>query len=167
MSADHEQRTALLGIYLNDHLAGATGGVELLRRTARARRGAPAGAPLERLAAEVTEDRAALTQIMDALGVKPQRVKVYVAWAAEKAGRLKPNGRVVRRSPLSDVLELEAMLVGVHGKAALWRTLLMLAPHERSLDPERLNELLQRAERQAAELEELRAASARDVLGRS
>ena len=38
--------TAFLGIYLNDHLAGATAGVELARRTAAAQHAKPAGAAL-------------------------------------------------------------------------------------------------------------------------
>jgi hypothetical protein len=47
----------LLGIYLNDHLAGATGGAELARRVAGSHKGNPGGA-LQRLAAEVRQDRA-------------------------------------------------------------------------------------------------------------
>ncbi|MGV9847844.1 hypothetical protein ACWDWU_03430 [Streptomyces sp. NPDC003442] len=35
----------------------------------------------------------------------------------EKAGRLKPNGRLRRRSGLSTVLELESPRIGVEGKA--------------------------------------------------
>ncbi len=58
----------LLGIYLNDHLAGATGGAELARRVAR-RGGDPDGGALQRFAAEVAQDRAALLEVMAALGV--------------------------------------------------------------------------------------------------
>src|SRR5579863_6891798 len=83
---------ALLGIYLNDHLAGATGGVELARRTAASHRGSEAGERLEQLAAELAADRASLLTIMTRLGVPARRYKAYAAWLAEKAGRLKLNG---------------------------------------------------------------------------
>jgi hypothetical protein len=56
----------LLGIYLNDHLAGATGGTQLAWRAAAG--GTAAAGDLRRFAAEVTQDRATLLQIMAALG---------------------------------------------------------------------------------------------------
>ena len=52
--------TSLLGIYLNDHLAGATAGTELARRMARSHRGQEESGPLNRLAAEIAQDRSAL-----------------------------------------------------------------------------------------------------------
>ncbi len=41
-------RHDLLGIYLNDHLEGATGGSELARRVAASHRGPGAGAAVQR-----------------------------------------------------------------------------------------------------------------------
>jgi hypothetical protein len=73
----------LLGIYLNDHLAGATGGLELARRVARSHRGPGAGAAVQRLAAEVAQDRAVLEDIMDALGIPVRAYKVCAAWIGE------------------------------------------------------------------------------------
>lgn len=153
----------LLGVYLNDHLAGSTGGLELFRRAARTQKDTPAGAPLARLAADVAADREALLDLMRALGVRPQRYKQYLAWGAEKAGRLKLNGRFVRRSPLSNVLELEALVMGVEGKAAGWRTLRALAEHDDRLDRGRLDELRDRAGQQVRTLEELRLQQAAEV----
>ena len=75
-----------LGIYLNDHLAGATAGVELARRVAGAEQ-VPAAVPeLRQFADEVAEDRAALRRIMGTLGVPVRGYKVWAAWAGEKAG---------------------------------------------------------------------------------
>ena len=42
---------------------------------------------------------------------------------AEKLGRLKLNGRLRGYSPLSRLLELEGLLIGITGKMALWKTL--------------------------------------------
>ncbi|MDT7562014.1 MAG: hypothetical protein QOG76_638, partial [Pseudonocardiales bacterium] len=82
--------------------------------------------------------------------------KVYAGWIAEKAGRVKLNGHLLSRSPLSSVTELEGMRLGVEGKTSAWRTLRALAEHDRRLDRTRLDELLARATRQAEELETAR-----------
>jgi hypothetical protein len=154
----------LLGIYLNDHLAGATGGLELARRVAASQR-APADSTLERLAAEIAQDRAALEDIMAALGIPVRAYKVYAAWLGEKAARLKLNGYLLTRSPLSSLEELEMLRLGVEGKAAGWRTLRVLSETDKRLEPGRLDELIARARRQADLLEELRVRAAGQVIG--
>jgi hypothetical protein len=156
---------SLLGIYLNDHLAGATGGEELARRAARSHRGGDGGADLQRLAGEVSQDLAALLDIMAALKVPVRSYKVYVAWIGEKAARLKLNGSLLTPSPLSKLEELEMLRLGVEGKAAGWRTLRTLAETDSRLDPARLDELISRARRQADLLEELRVRSAAQIIG--
>jgi hypothetical protein len=156
---------SLLGIYLNDHLAGATGGVELVRRSAAAHRGSPTGSTLQRLADEIAADRDALLEIMAGLEVPVRQYKVYAAWVAEKVGRLKLNGHLLDRSPLSSLLEVEALRLGVEGKACLWRTLRELAEHEPRVDGERVAGLLQRAKEQVDTLEELRVQTSKEVFG--
>src|ERR1700684_2344041 len=149
-------RSGMLGIYLNDHLAGATAGSDLAHRMVRSHRGREEAGPLSRLAAEIAQDRAALLNIMASLGVTVRLYKVGAAWIGEKAGRLKFNGRLLARSPLSDLEELELLRLGVEGKAAGWRTLRTLADTDERLDPGHLDELMSRARRQADLLEELR-----------
>src|SRR6185437_11132706 len=148
-----QPEVSMLGIYLNDHLAGATAGTELAHRTARSHRDGKNGSTLRRVAAEIGQDRAALLDIMAALGIKVRRYKVGAAWVGEKAGRLKFNGRLFARSPLSNLEELEMLRLGVEGKAAGWRTLRTLADTDMRLDPARLDELISRAGRQADLLE--------------
>ncbi|MCW2910563.1 MAG: hypothetical protein JWL68_5352 [Actinomycetia bacterium] len=153
-----------LGIYLNDHLAGATGGLELARRVARAGQ-VPAPQPeLRRFAEEVAEDREMLLRIMGTLGVPVRSYKVWAAWAGEKAGRLKPNGRLTTRSPLSNLVELEMLRLGVEGKAAGWRTLRELADRDARLDAGQLDRLISQARRQADFLEEARVRAALQVI---
>jgi hypothetical protein len=154
-----------LGIYLNDHLGGATAGLEIARRTTRAHAGSTAGAPLRQLASEIAADRRALTAIMQALGVPNRRYKVYAGWAAEKVGRFKPNGHLWRRSPLSSVLELESLRVGIEGKLACWRVLRQQARTDRRLDPGQLDDLIAGAERQIRTVEHLRMEAAADTFG--
>jgi hypothetical protein len=141
-----------LAIYLNDHLAGATGGVELARRIAHEHE----DAELTGLARDIEQDRDSLLRIMASLGVRPDQVKVAGGWLGEKLGRLKPNGRLFSRSPLSHVIELEAMRLGVDGKAAGWQTLRRLADHDDRLDRTQLDELLARARSQKDSLENAR-----------
>jgi len=157
-------RAGMLGIYLNDHLAGATAGSELAHRMARSHRGREEGGPLSRLAAEIAQDRSALLAIMASLGVTVRAYKVGAAWIGEKAGRLKLNGRLLARSALSDLEELELLRLGVEGKAAGWRTLRTQADTDARLDAGRLDELISRASSQAGQLEELRVRAARRVL---
>jgi hypothetical protein len=150
----------LMGVYLNDHLAGATGGTELAHRVAASQRRTPDAETLEQLAEDIAEDRAALIEIMGTLGIPLRRYKVYAGWAAEKVGRLKLNGQVRGRSPLSDLLELESLCMGVEGKGAMWRVLRILADIEQRLDSRRLDVLIERAEAQSRTLEELHRAAA-------
>ncbi|MFG3343496.1 hypothetical protein ACGF1Z_00340 [Streptomyces sp. NPDC048018] len=150
----------LLAVYLNDHLAGSTAGLSLIRRIARQHRGTPRQAALSVLAHEVAEDRETLRQIMRALGVPARRTRAVLGALGERAGRLKLNGRVLSRSPLSDVLELEAMRLGVEGKAACWSALRSVADVDPRLEHDMLDGLLDRARRQADVLEEMRLAAA-------
>jgi hypothetical protein len=151
----------LIAIYLNDHLAGSTGGLELARRARGANRGTEFEAPLERLATEIAEDRAALLDVMARLGVTRDPLKVWAGWAAEKAGRLKLNGRLTGYSPLSRVVELEALALGIEGKRALWRALATVAAEDERLAGVDFAALGRRADRQRrlVERERLRAAA--------
>jgi hypothetical protein len=154
-----------LDIYLNDHLAGSTVGLELGRRAAGAARGSPEGDALDRLVEEIAEDRRALLEVMAALGVPVRHYKIYAAWVAEKVGRVKPNGHVRARSPLSGLLELEVMRLGVEGKGAGWRTLRTIAEHDDRIEISRLDGLIARAARQADILENLRIETANRLFG--
>ncbi|HEY3956421.1 MAG TPA: hypothetical protein VGM53_23885 [Streptosporangiaceae bacterium] len=158
-------RQVLLGVYLNDHLAGATIGMSLARRmVASAEPASERAMVLSTLADDITEDRSALLQIMAALGIQVRRYKVLAAWAGEKAGRLKLNGYLLTRSPLSDLEETEFLHLGVAGKAAGWRTLRVLANRDSRLDAGRLDALIARADHQASVLESLRSSAAERVL---
>lgn len=152
--------TSLLGIYLNDHLAGSTAGVALIRRTAQAHEGTPAGPVLAKLAKEIAADREDLLAMMAALEIGIAHYKLAGAWVAERAGRLKLNGRLLSRSPLSSLVELEGMKLGVEGKITGWRSLRSLADHDPRLDAAELDRLISRGKAQSRTLEKLRAAAA-------
>jgi hypothetical protein len=147
----------LLSTYLQDHFAGATGGLELAKRIARQ---LPEPA-VDGIAAEIESDRDMLREVMSALGVSPSTLKVGMGWLGERVGRLKLNQRVFGRSPLSDVLELEGLIVGVSGKLQLWRALALIAPTEARLQRFDFERLARRAEDQRHRLEDMHARAVR------
>ncbi|MFF4818904.1 hypothetical protein ACFY2K_30490 [Kitasatospora sp. NPDC001309] len=140
-----------LHVYLNDHLTGAFGGAALADRMARTHPSRRAD-DLRRLARDIEQDRDALVRIMTRLGVPVRRYRTWLGLAGERLGRLKPNGTVLQRSPLSDLIELEALRTGVEGKAALWRALRAIADSDERLDRVELDRLAERAAEQARTL---------------
>jgi hypothetical protein len=157
----------LLRIYLQDHLAAATGGAELARRVRGANEGTPYGEQLAKLADDIEADRRTLESIMDDLGFGADRAKNLGFWVAEKAGRLKLNGQLTGYSPLSRMIELEGLIAGVGGKLSLWRTLREVADSVPELDPERLGRLIERGEQQLQTLNELRSRAGSEAFAES
>jgi hypothetical protein len=154
----------LLRIYLQDHHAAATVGVELARRARGSNQGTAYGDFLAGVADEIAADRRALEAIMRDLRLGPDRAKETLAWVGEKLGRLKPNGQLTGYSPLSRLVELEALALGVTGKLALWRTLGRLAEDLPELDGDYLERLAARAEGQQRGIEQQRLRAAREAL---
>ena len=112
-----------LAIYINDHRAGAAGGMALAARCARESGPGPAGDVLEEVARDIAEDRATLERVAELLGVRANPVKIGVARMAEMAGRLKLNGQLRGSSPLSRVIETEGLMAGIDAKRSLWVSL--------------------------------------------
>lgn len=154
----------LLGTYLNDHYAGSVVGTALARRIAKQNSGNRYGREVEEIAKQIEEDQAELRRIMDKLEVRRKRTRVGVAWAVERFGRLKPNGRLLGYSPLSRVLELEGLVMGVTGKLELWRSLETLKDSNLDLDGVDLGRLIGRAESQRDRIEALRVDAAAEAL---
>lgn len=112
----------LLTIYVQDHLAAATGGLALAARARDAQEGRDAELHgfLADLTTQISADREQVVRCLDCLGARPDRLKVLAAAGAERVGRLLPNGRIATRSPLSDLIELEGLTIAVQGKRAGW-----------------------------------------------
>jgi hypothetical protein len=153
----------LLGIYLNDHLAGSTVGLELAKRARGANEGTEYGEVLARVAADIEEDRDELQRLMETLDVKRDHPKVLAGWVAEKLGRLKPNGQILGYSPLSRLIELETLALGITGKLSLWEALTEVAGEDARLDSAELARLAERAEHQRAEVWQLRRQAAQEA----
>ena len=152
----------MLRTYLQDHHAGSMLGVELSRRATASNEDSEYGEELALIAAEIAADRDTLEAVMDGLGVKPNRLKDAGGWTAEKLGRLKPNNSLLSYSPLSRVVELEGLVIGVTGKLALWESL--EAAIGKTITGVDFAELADRAIEQRSRLEQLRRRAAAEAL---
>ena len=163
MSVTAAPTSKYLPIYLNDHLGGSTVGVELVQRIANEHRGTELGAFADGLAPEIKADRDTLLEIMERLGASKDQAKVAMGWITEKFGRLKPNGELRERSPLTPLIELEGLSLGIEGKRSLWVALSAVDAVAERIGRPRLDELIARAEDQRARVETRRLDAARQA----
>jgi hypothetical protein len=152
-----------LRIYMNDQLAAGVLWREVAQRAQRSNAGTELGEALARVATGITEDVATFEQIMDRLGFPRSRVKSSLAVAAERVGRLKLNGRLRTYSPLSRFAELDFLAIGIDGKKILWTNLGHLADLRTRLTDVDFDHLVERAERQRAEIEPFRVEAGRQA----
>ena len=153
-----------LRIYMNDQLALGIGWRELARRAQRSNDGTELGDALERVATGIAEDVETFEAIMRRLGIRRDPVRCGLAIAAERVGRLKLNGRIRGYSPLSRFAELDFLATGLDGKRLLWSNLRDLAGLATRLPDVDFDALIDRAERQRAELEPYRSRAGAETL---
>ena len=146
---------------MNDQLALGVAWRELARRAQRNNEGTQLGHVLVRVADGIAEDVATFEAIMRRLGMTRSVVKPALATAAERVGRLKPNGRLRGYSPLSRFLELDFLAMGIDAKKLLWANLRDLADVTTRLPDVDFDRLIERAEAQRAEIEPFRQEAGR------
>ncbi len=155
----------LLTVYCNDHLAAAAGGIGLVERMLRVHARCEHAPSLRSLHAELLEERAGLQRMMAALGLPVRRSKQLAVRLAQKLSWFKPNGRLVRRSPLSTVVEYEFLTAAVLAKRAGFESLLGLSAEDPRLDRALLDDLIRQADRQHRWLARTRREVAAEVFG--
>jgi hypothetical protein len=160
--AEHTTPDGLLRIYINDHRAGATGGLALAKRMRGEHATDRFGPAISELLAEIEQDAASLERLAADRHIGRNPLKHIGALVGERAGRLKLNGRLRQRSPLSLVLELEALMAGVDAKRNLWRALQLADVPRSTLD---LDGLIARASGQHDRLRALHAEAAGAAFG--
>jgi hypothetical protein len=151
-----------LEIYINDHRAGAAAGLALAKRCASESTPGPVGDVLVAVAEEIAEDRATLERVAQLLAVRANPVKTLAARAAELAGRLKLNGKLRGTSPLSRLIEREALLAGIDAKRSLWMSL--HTAHRPELSEIDFEQLAKRATEQREQLMPLHRLAAAEAL---
>lgn len=162
----HPARNAdLLGVYCNDHLAAASGGIELVERMIGAHAGTVYQHRLHQLRTELLEERAGLERVLAALDLPVRPYKQALVWVGEKLARAKLNGRLLTRSPLSSLVEFEFLTAAVLAKRAGFESLLGLAEVDPRIDRELLLGLVRQADRQHRWLAGTRREVAAEVFG--
>jgi hypothetical protein len=150
---------------MNDQLSAGVLWREFARRSHRRNLGTELGAALGRVAAAIAEDVETFEAIMQRLGLPRSPVKPRLAVAVERAARLKMNGRLLGYSPLSRFAELDFLAMGIEGKKILWMNLRDWAGLGSRLTDVDFDKLIERADRQRAELEPFRAVAGQRALG--
>lgn len=112
-----------LSDYLNDHLAGSVGALELLDRMIEACAGKPLERFLRDLRADIDYDQEQLKELIQKLGMSESTVRKAGAWIAEKLTRPKIDLGDGTRDEVGVFLALEALVLGITGKRSLWRAL--------------------------------------------
>jgi hypothetical protein len=151
-----------LTTYLQDHLAGAMHAIELLKAMKSHYAGKPLGQFASALLFEIEADRDVLAGLTENTGGTSGGPKEWAAWLTEKVSRLKlKHGS---GDGLGTFEALEFLVLGIHGKWALWRALSVVAPYDSRLAGTNFGALTARAENQHARAEEERLNCARSAL---
>jgi hypothetical protein len=152
-----------LPIYLNDHLAGSVGALELLDRLIETYKEKPLEQFFMDLRSEIDADQDALQDLIEKLGKEESAVRKAGAWVAEKFSRPKIRLSDSEQGQMGLFQALEGLVLGIIGKRGLWTALASAAdtvPQLRELDYGRL---IKRAADQCERVEAKRLEVARDV----
>lgn len=155
--------TGLLGLYLADHLTGATAGMSRVGAMAAAYADSDFAEDLHQLQQEITAEREFLRELIGSLGLHRRPARQGLAWIAEHLGRLKLNRRVVQSSPMTPLLELELMRSAVAGKQGGWQVLAQYGP-DLGVPEHIATDLIERADHQMRTLERLHQAAREGAL---
>lgn len=121
-----------LSSYLNDHLAGSVGALELLDRLIDTYKGKPLERFFADLRNEIEADQETLKDLIARLGEKESTARKAGAWVVEKFSRAKIQLSETREGEMGLFLALEGLVLGITGKQSLWRAL--AAASERNPD---------------------------------
>jgi hypothetical protein len=109
--------------YLNDHLTGSVGALELLDRLIETYQGKPLERFFQDLREDVDQDQEQLKELMQKVGAEESAVRKAGAWIAEKLSRSKIELGDSSDAETGLFLALEALVLGITGKRSLWRAL--------------------------------------------
>ena len=148
-----------LAVYLHDHLAGASKAIDLLESMRKEHAGQPLGQFAGRLQLEVKADRDVLQALAERIGAGSNAIKNLAAWMSEKVSRVKLGGQ--NENGLKTFEALEFLMLGIHGKWALWRALATVAPTDTRLQSTDFVCLVAKAGLQEVQVEHWRLEAAR------
>ena len=142
-----------LHVYLNDHLAGATAGVELVKEASE-RHDGELGAFFAQLADEIISDYNTLTSLMDQMDAHASGAKKVLAKAGSVISESKFSGESMDDPEFGTFLTLETLSIGVEGKRCMWKALDVVKDEYPELASADIGTLIERAQSQRDRLEE-------------
>ena len=145
-----------LEVYLNDHLAGATAGVNVAQQAAERHRSTELGPFYAEIASEIKADFDTFEGLMESLGVGKSATKTALAEVGSKLAELKFGDDDPDSPQLGDVVTLEALSIGVEGKLCMWKALVTVTDSYPALAALDLQALKERALDQRERIESKR-----------
>lgn len=122
-----------LPVYLNDHLAGSVGALEMLDGLIQSHEGKPLESFLRQLRRDIESDQNELKELMKHLGIDQSAIRKAGAWMMEKLSRTKLSLGGSGDPNLALLQSLETLALGITGKLSLWRTLAAAGEDSRQL----------------------------------
>ncbi len=141
-----------LHVYLNDHLAGATAGVDLVRTAAENHDG-DLGEFFAELADGITADYNTLTSLIDQLNAHASGAKEAFAKIGAEVSDTKFSGESIGDPQFGTFLTLETLSIGVEGKLCMWKALKVVEGDVPELGALDIDTLIERAQSQRDRLE--------------
>lgn len=140
-----------LETYLNDHLAGATAGVNLAKMAAEEHKSDEHGAFFGEIASEISADYDTLQELMTSLGVQESATKSAAAEIGSKL--MAPKFTAGDDDELNAFVTLETLSIGVEGKICMWKALKTIEDSNAAFKQFDIDDLLARGESQRERIE--------------
>jgi len=146
--------------YLNDHLAGSCGALDLLKNLTEREEIASNRSFYQDLYDKIKEDQTLLTELLDDLGLKQDASTKAAAVMTAKVGRLKLMWEGLDAGELGLFEALEMLVLGITGKLLLWIALKEVKDAHPALSKYDFNCLAEAAREQRAGVEKMRIKAA-------
>lgn len=140
-----------LEVYLTDHLAGATAGVNLAQMASEEHRSDEHGPFFGEIASEIKADFAELERLISELGIDQSATKTAAAEIGSKMMAPKFTGG--DDDEFNAFITLETLSIGVEGKACMWKALKSVEDSNATLESFGIDGLLERAQSQRDRIE--------------
>jgi hypothetical protein len=151
-----------LATYLADHLAGSISAAELVERLIESDIDAALRSALTEVRESIARHQQVVRQLLERRGQEEHRGKNLSAWLAEKLSR--PVMRVQEDDGFGLLRALEALLMGMRGRVALWQAMEAILPSHPELIGFDAEALRQEAEEQLLMMDRKRLEVARTAL---
>lgn len=152
----------MIGVYLNDHLAGSVTALEMLSHLEPAY--PDLASFVARLRTDIEEDQEELKALLQKMGIGRSLLRRAAGWLTEKLAELKLRLDDPARGSLRLLEALETLSLGIEGKRGLWQALEMASAFNTHLQGLNYGRLLKRAEDQRASVEQERLKAAVAVM---